>query len=283
MSGHKPVFDDSIDGMPDLTLEEDPEKLIQLSKDQQAGKQLDLEDIEDDPKNVKHFNAKDIFVMRQKKNKKEMERKIEEEEDKLLDDGVQEEQNRDNINMEITEPTDTHPQGEVDTKKPAYRKRGKDKKPRKKKVMTEKQKAALKKAREKSLQVRRAKAAAKKKAKEEDYLARQPKAPPKPTQPIPIPVQQPIQPPRMEFDHFCSLMDRYEARKKKQIDTTPAPHPNKKIAQQHRPRPPIQKNKRQNVKLTPTADSLTENGSFSAYSILQRRQGSNLFSTSFGY
>ena len=99
MSGHKPVFDDSIDGMPDLTLEEDPEKLVELSKDQQAGKQLDLEDIENDAKNVKHFNAKDIFVMRQKKKKREMERKLEEEAEELLDDGVQKEQNRDKINI----------------------------------------------------------------------------------------------------------------------------------------------------------------------------------------
>ena len=283
MSGHKPVFDDSIDGMPDLTLEEDPDKLIELSKDQQAGKQLDLEDIEDDAKNIKHFNAKDIFVMRQKKKKREMERKIEEEEEAPLDDGVQKEQNRDNINMEIQEQAETHPDNEPDSKKPAFRKRGKDKKPRKKKVMTEKQKEALKKAREKSLQVRRAKAAARKKAKEEEYLSRQPKAPPKPTAPIPIPNPKPIQAPQMQFEHFCSLMDRYEARKKKQVDTTPAPHPNKKIAQQHRPRPPIQKNKRQNVKLTPTADSLTQSGSFSAYDILQRRQGSNLFQSSFGF
>ena len=39
--------------------------------------------------------------MRQKKKKREMERKLEEEAEELLDDGVQKEQNRDNINMEI--------------------------------------------------------------------------------------------------------------------------------------------------------------------------------------
>lgn len=283
MSGHKPIFDDSIDGMPDLTLEEDPDRLVELSKDQQAGKQLDLEDIEDDPKNVKHFNARDIFVMREKKKKKEMERKMIEEANPVVDDGVQKESNRDNINMEITEPPETDPTLKGEDKKQAYKKRGKDKKPRKKKVMTEKQKAALSKAREKSLQVRRAKAAARKKAKMEEYLSRQPKAQPKPTQPIPIPQREPIKPPKMQFEHFCSLMDRYEARKKKAVDTSPAPHPNKKIAHQHRPRPPIQKNKRANVKLTPTADSLTNGGGFSAYDILQRRQGGNLFSTSFGY
>jgi hypothetical protein len=92
---------------------------------------------------IKNHTASEIFVMRQKEKK---EGKIQHEET-----GTQEEKDLKNIKTEI-EPASV----------PTNRgKRGADKKPRKKREMTEKQRETLRLAREKSAAVRRAKKEAK--------------------------------------------------------------------------------------------------------------------------
>jgi len=194
--------------------------------------------------------------------------------------GISKEESKTNIDLKIKE--------EEPVKK-TRGKRGKDKKVRRKREMTDERKQQLAEARKKSLEVRRAKAAAKKANK----ITK--KEEPKKSEPIPIPPPNPIGQMRsqMSFDHFCDLMDKYEERKRKKISVSQEPHPNKKIPHHQKPRPPVQRVqrtsnlvpqstrrnanvKRDNVKITPQLES------FSAYSIL-KNQRRNIHSSTWGY
>jgi len=275
MSGK--VFDKTLSGLPDLEIKVDPEQMILKTDDQEAGDELVVP--ESPTKKEYTMRTSEIFVMRQKKAKakqnikleveRKIEKPIEEHENMRIGktvflDGISKEEKNDDLDIDI-EPL------EVPTTKRG--KRGNDKKPRKKRVLTDKQKENLKKAREKSLAVRRAKKAAKatnkQKPKSEPI-----KEMPKPTAPIPIQQQAP-----MSFDHFCNLMDRYEDRNKKKHATTREPHPNKKIPYTEKPRPPIQKVQRNEVKVRQPPTN------FDPYSILNNNRNSNssLFGSAFGY
>ena len=237
MSGK--VFDKNYDALPDLELKVDPSRMVEPKTPVE----------EKDPgKVLKQHTASQIFVMRQKEKTEETLRKSE-------GTGIQEEKDLTNIKTEIEpEPVLTN-----------RGKRGVDKKPRKKREMTEKQRETLRLAREKSVAVRR--------AKKEAKLA----AMPSPVEPKPepklqnAPVTAPVTAP-MAFDHFCSLMDRYEDRKKKRHSTSKEPHPNKIIEHQHKPRPPVQK-----VERAPQQPSMMD-----AYNILrQGGRNSSLFGAAF--
>tara|TARA_R100000773_G_C4219094_1_gene117632 strand:- start:563 stop:1408 length:846 start_codon:yes stop_codon:yes gene_type:complete len=279
----EPVFNEKETGLPDLDLVVDPTLLAEKTKDQTAGDELILPEEE----LLRQKTTQEIFVMRNQKKAKEASNKImekrEDEKIQSTDVPVNKEEERDNLQFKIED---------IDNDKtPSVTRRGKrgnDKKPRKKRVMTEKQKENLRKAREKSLAVRRAKKEAKlknkkvvKKENEKIYsstentkIKTQPQPIPKSVAPTPV-----IQQPQMSFDYFCNLMDRYEERKMKKHTTSQEPHPNKKIPHTQKPRPPIQKVQRKApiVREPPT--------NFNAYDILQnRRNGSNsLFGSAFGY
>lgn len=157
--------------------------------------------------------------------------------------------------------------------------RGKDKAPRKKRVMTPEALEKLKLAREKSLAKRRATAAAKKAKKEELRVAkaeakieaRQAKKPQ--VNRVLQTIKEKEAPVNVfnDFDKFCSFMDRYDERKKKTHSTSRQPHPNKKMPERERPRPPVQaaprnatfsQNGRRHNKSPPP-------GNFSPYSLLK--------------
>jgi len=275
MSGHKKCFDENISGLPDLTLEVDPEKMVAEDEDDELI-------LEDDTPPERFMKPSEIFIMREKEKEKkrleqkEMERKMENEKLEKVEPTVVEEENigvsrdeeKSSIELEIKDkPVERRGRG----------KRGKDKVRRKRKEMTEAQKASLAKARLKSLEVRKAKAAARREAMK-----------PKKTEPIPIPKPEPIAKPEMSFDYFCNLMDRYEERKKKKVAVSQEPHPNKKIPHHQKPRPPVQKVQRkestrrnrnmarENIQVTP---QMTD---FSAYSILKNRN-KNVFNSTWGY
>ena len=257
------VFDKNISGLPDLKIHVDPQMMIQQSKLQQEGDELV---IPNSPTSETYkMRTSEIFVMRQKQQQEKQENIKLEIEKKELNPGIKKEPEVEElINFEAEAPVTLRG------------KRGNDKKPRKKRVMTDKQKENLKKAREKSLAVRRAKKAAKvaklKPIKEEVKV--QPLAMPPPTPPIPIQNQAP-----MSYEYFANMMDKYENRKKKKHTTTAEPHPNKVIPHQEKPRPPIQKVQRNavNVRQPPS--------SFDPYPILNNNSSGNksLFGSAFGY
>ena len=256
------VFDKTLTGLPDLEIKVDPEHMMEKTDDQEAGDELIVP--ESPTRKEYSMTTSEIFVTRQKaKKKQEGNVKLEVEEHGRLQNGITKEEIIDDLNIDMEE--------EKVMKTSSRGKRGNDKKPRKKRVMTDKQKENLKKAREKSLAVRRAKKAAKSKPKLETV---QEVIMPKPSAPIPIQQQAP-----MSFDYFCNLMDRYEDRNQKKHATTTEPHPNKKIPRAEKPRPPVQKVQRNpvNVRQPPT--------NFDPYSILNnnRNGNSSLFGSSFGY
>ena len=279
MSGHNKLFDENISGLPDLTIEVDPSKMMNTDS---IPKEDDELIINEKPEEA-YMKPSEIFVMRQKKKQ---EKKVEEQmADMAIEEptnmkeeniGISKEEEQTNIDLEIKEE---------EKPKKTRGKRGKDKKERKKRVMTEERKAQLAAARKKSLEVRRAKAAAKK--------AKNTKVEPKKSEPIPIPQPQaPVQfqnKANMSFDYFCDLMDRYEERKRKKVAISQEPHPNKKIPHHQKPRPPVQKVQRytqstrrnknipmENIKMTPQLDN------FSAYSIL-KNQRKNIHMGNWGY
>lgn len=127
-------------------------------------------------------------------------------------------------------------------------KRGKDKKKRKKKVMSEAQLASLAKGRAASLAKRQAKAQAK-------------KEPTPQSAPIPI-IPPPVKAQALDYSTFSNYMDMYEEKKKKKYSTSTQPHPNKVINERHRPTPPRSKPRPQ-----PKQPALMNwNGNISAYS-----------------
>lgn len=283
MSGHKKVFDENISGLPDLTVEADPIKMM--------GENIPKEDDElviNETPQERFMKPSEIFVMRKKKKQEEVNKKIEVER-KMMEMKIDEEKNNENVGIKV-ENDITNIDLEIKEDEPPKKtkgKRGKDKKQRKKREMTMERKAQLAAARKKSLEVRRAKAAAKKaKNTTIDTVKR--------SEPIPIP--KPIPPveshakSQMSFDYFCDLMDKYEERKRKKVSISQEPHPNKKIPYHQKPRPPVQKVQRaptqstrrnrnvprENIRATPQLDS------FSAYSIL-KNQNKNIHSSGWGY
>lgn len=213
------AFDESISALP-IFNEEDNTKIEQSNE-------LDLIiDLPlDEPEEKISNGMNDIFITGNKKNIKvnrepSIKLKVEPIKDKR-DVGVSLEKSKTNIDI----PKE---------KKEKYKnigKRGRDKKPRKKRILSEAQKTKLAEARKKSLEVRRAKARekyAKKKEKKVEQLE--------------IPKQQQdatILNQTTNFNQFCEFMDRYEARKLKQVSVSQDPHPNKIIPTNQKPRPPI--------------------------------------------
>jgi hypothetical protein len=107
-------------------------------------------------------------------------------------------------------------------------KRGKDKIPRKKRILSDAQKEALAKGRKKSAEVRR--------AKRDARLALTTEV----KKPIPvIPPPQQFKP--LDYNTFCSYMDQYSQKVRKKHSESKQPHPNKKINPQLRPHPPKSK------------------------------------------
>lgn len=279
------MYDESETGLPDLTIVQDPHLVKEKTVDQKNNE--DELVMPENPMIGK--SARDIFVMRNEKKVKEnvkltVNKKVKFEEPNNKDEQIVNDE--DGINEEVEDElqfkVEDIMENEVKTKRG---KRGNDKKPRKKRVMTDKQKENLKRAREKSLAVRRAKKEAKLKAKNEknkvkgDKVIKPSNHPitqsPQKTQPLPIPV---LQQAPMDFDHFCSLMDRYEERKAKRTSQSQEPHPNKKIPLQHKPRPPIQKVQRNYQEKKRVI--VNEQPAFDAYSVLHNRKGS-LFGSSY--
>lgn len=106
-------------------------------------------------------------------------------------------------------------------------KRGKDKKKRKKKVLTQSQLDGLAKGRAKSIETRRRKKEERQKGKKAN---RQP-------EPMPAPVPNT----KLDYETFSSYMDMYEEKRKKKHSNTKEPHPNKVINSRMRPMPPQSK------------------------------------------
>jgi len=75
------------------------------------------------------------------------------------------------------------------------------------------------------------------------------------------------------------MMDKYENRRMKKHTTTAEPHPNKIIPHQEKPRPPVQRVQRREVKVREPPSS------FDPYAILNNNRGGNktLFGGAFGY
>ena len=77
-----------------------------------------------------------------------------------------------------------------------------------------------------------------------------------------------------DFDRFCSFMDRYDERKRKKHTTSRQPHPNQKIPERQRPRPPVQQNNR-NPQFRTTGGARTKPpDDFSPYSLLKSGRNS---------
>ena len=226
----KKVFDESKSGLPEFIVDDEPELstdldlIIDLPIEKEAKK-------EDKPAEKPLSTVNDIFIMGNKKQLKEPQPLKEPTDTVTSSDlkGVTLEKDQTNIDLEVK------------PKKEKYAnigKRGRDKKPRKKRVMSDAQKEKLALARQKSLEVRRAKARAKyaekKKQKEEKKVS----------EPINIPKPQQdatILNPMSNFDRFCEYMERYEQRKMKKVSNSQDPHPNKIIPTNHKPRPPVVK------------------------------------------
>jgi len=176
--------------------------------------------------------------------------------------------------------------------------RGVDKKKRKKRTMTPASLEKLAAARAKSLATRRAKAAEKKAAAEEVRVTRALKKRQatqdrkdalalaeyeKTKNGIPVnavvvenvKLQVKNKPPANvfdDFDKFCNYMDRYDERKRKNHTTSKQPHPNQKIPERQRPRPPVQ-NTQRNPQFR-TNRPTKQPDDFSPYSLLKSGRSS---------
>tara|TARA_R110002051_G_scaffold325427_1_gene427763 strand:- start:807 stop:1622 length:816 start_codon:yes stop_codon:yes gene_type:complete len=251
------VFDSTNDPMSDLTL-----KMTEELKPDDVEDVQDLEE-EEPPKR----EVENIFLVRQSKTKQSVKPDVME--DPLPSLGIE------SITKDEEIP---RIQGE----------RGKDKKPRKKRVMTPAALEKLAKARAASLIKRKAKKEAKLAATEAARIKRakskrQARAA-TPVQNIKLPVsenikipfkriQEPKQPVNVfdDFDNFCNFMDRYDERKKKKHSTSRQPHPNKRMPDRSRPRPPVTPVERIPVHRGGSRrTSSPPTGNFSPYSLLKR-------------
>jgi len=221
----KKVFDESITGLPEFVEEENP-STEPTNLDLIIDLPTELETKKEDDNIQKHSTVNDIFIMKNKKISKPV--PLREPTDTIISEEVGVKQD------EIV--TSENLISETKQKYKNIGKRGRDKKPRKKRVMSEEQKQKLAEARKKSLEVRRLKAAEKyqkkKKEKEEKVKSKPidiPKSEPKPINPM------------QSFEQFCDFMERYEKRKMKSHVVSEDPHPNKIIPSNQKPRPPIVK------------------------------------------
>ncbi len=217
----KKVFDVENTGLPEFVEEQKP-SVEPTNLDLIIDLPTEVEKQEEKINNMS--TVKDIFIM---KNKKIQNKPValREPTDTIISEEVGVSTEVDNTSNEV----------KVETKE-KYKnigKRGRDKKPRKKRVMSEAQKQKLAEARKKSLEVRRMKAA-------EKYQKMKAQKEQKKSEPIPIPKKETPLNPMGNFDQFCDFMERYEKRKLKSHVVSEDPHPNKIIPEQQKPRPPIQ-------------------------------------------
>jgi len=215
----KKVFDENITGLPEFVEDDDTsteptnlDLIIDLPTELNEKKNEDFNNLS---------TVNDIFIMKNKKVSKPV--PLREPTDTIISEEVGVKQD------EIV--TSENLISETKQKYKNIGKRGRDKKPRKKRVMSEAQKQKLAEARKKSLEVRRIKAAEKYKKKKEEKKKSEPI-------PIPKPEPKPINP-MQSFEQFCDFMERYEKRKMKSHVVSEDPHPNKIIPSNQKPRPPI--------------------------------------------
>ena len=255
MSG--PVFDKNLDPLGDLTLKMTPDLEPELDDD---NIEPNVESVEEAYESPQTTPVENIFV---KKEKKRLE-------------AIKETPMEDTLQMENLVGD-----------------RGKDKKKRKKRTMTPAALEKLAAARQKSLATRKAKAAVKREKIETERVSRALKRRADKQELLDkqalnkyemtknqIPIErenvkikavervkaQPQQATNVfgDFDMFCNYMERYDERKRKKHTTSSNPHPNQKIPERQRPRPPVQQTQRNPQFRT----------DFSPYSLLKSGRGS---------
>ena len=264
MSG--PVFDKNLDPLGDLTLKMTPDLEPELDDD---NIEPNVESVEEAYESPQTTPVENIFV---KKEKKRLE-------------GIKETPMEDTLELERVVGD-----------------RGKDKKKRKKRTMTPAALEKLAAAREKSLTTRRAKAKIKKDAVEADRIARALKRRADKQELLDkqalnkyemtrnqIPIENVKIQPRVaalkkehapvanvfgDFDMFCNYMERYDERKRKKHTTSSNPHPNQKIPERQRPRPPVQQTQRNPQFRTTGGARNKPPADFSPYSLLKSGRGS---------
>ena len=264
MSG--PVFDKNLDPLGDLTLKMTPDLEMEIDDD---NIEPNVESVEEAYESPQTTPVENIFV---KKEKKRLE-------------GIKETPMEDTLELERVVGD-----------------RGKDKKKRKKRTMTPAALEKLAAAREKSLTTRRAKAKIKKDAVEADRIARALKRRADKQELLDkqalnkyemtrnqIPIENVKIQPRVaalkkehapvanvfgDFDMFCNYMERYDERKRKKHTTSSNPHPNQKIPERQRPRPPVQQTQRNPQFRTTGGARNKPPADFSPYSLLKSGRGS---------
>ena len=268
MSG--PVFDKNLDPLGDLTLKMTPDLEMEIDDD---NIEPNVESVEEAYESPQTTPVENIFV---KKEKKRLE-------------AIKETPMEDTLQMENLVGD-----------------RGKDKKKRKKRTMTPAALEKLAAARQKSLATRKAKAAVKREKIEAERVSRALKRRADKQElldkqalnkyemtknQIPIQAQQTenvkikavervkAQPQQAtnvfgDFDMFCNYMERYDERKRKKHTTSSNPHPNQKIPERQRPRPPVQQANRNPQFRTTGGARNKPPADFSPYSLLKSGRGS---------
>jgi len=212
------AFDESISGLPDFRTDESSKS--EVANDLDLIIDLPLEE----PTEKQTSGIDDIFIMKNKKNIIDKKNPIE------LKVNPREEKEPEGISLEISKTNIELPKERKKEKYENIGKRGRDKKPRKKRILSEAAKEKLALARKKSLEVRRENARVKYAAKKN----KQQKETIKEIVPDATILNQ-----TNNFNQFCEFMDRYEARKIKKVSNSHDPHPNKIIPTNQKPRPPI--------------------------------------------
>jgi hypothetical protein len=136
-----------------------------------------------------------------------------------------------NIKLETIEETPDKLENNTDLDIPEDKlrgQRGKDKKKRKKKILTKSQLEGLAKGRAKSIETRKRNKEARKK-KAVSHLDNTPK------------MEAPKSNTKLDYDTFSNYMDLYAEKRKKKHSNTKEPHPNKAIPSRMRPTPPTSK------------------------------------------
>ena len=266
MSG--PVFDKNLDPLGDLTLKMTPDLEPELEYD---NIEPNVESVEEAYESPQTTPVENIFVKKEKK--------------RLA--AIKETPMEDDLQMENLVGD-----------------RGKDKKKRKKRTMTPAALEKLAAAREKSLATRKAKAVVKREKIETERVSRALKRRADKQELLDkqalnkyemtknqIPIQQaenvkikavercktPVQQATNvfgDFDMFCNYMERYDERKRKKHTTSSNPHPNQKIPERQRPRPPVQQTQRNPQFRTTGGARNKPPADFSPYSLLKSGRGS---------
>ena len=264
MSG--PVFDKNLDPLGDLTLKMTPDLEMEIDDD---NIEPNVESVEEAYESPQTTPVENIFV---KKEKKRLE-------------AIKETPMEDTLQMENLVGD-----------------RGKDKKKRKKRTMTPAALEKLAAARQKSLATRKAKAAVKREKIETERVSRALKRRADKQELLDkqalnkyemtrnqIPIENVKIQPRVaalkkehapvanvfgDFDMFCNYMERYDERKRKKHTTSSNPHPNQKIPERQRPRPPVQQANRNPQFRTTGGARNKPPADFSPYSLLKSGRGS---------